>query len=158
MTSRRTFLEQAALSTLAAVVPASLFARQSRTNTARGFLDIHRQPDTVVVQTQTGELSLTNVADRWAASGVTVSAIEAAGALRLQLAAPATAVKTIRLRWRGRMSETARLLGDAWERAYGDLEWRGWVPDRVMPWYAAVRDGALTHVYGVRTGARAFCQ
>jgi alpha-galactosidase len=47
------------------------------------------------------------------------------------------------------------ILGDAWERGYGDLEWRGSVPDRVMPWYAATFDGTLTHAYGVRTGVRA---
>jgi len=27
----------------------------------------------------------------------------------------------------------------------------------VMPWYAATHDGAATHAYGVRTGARALC-
>jgi len=26
-----------------------------------------------------------------------------------------------------------------------------------MPWYAATHDGSLTHAYGVRTGAKAFC-
>src|SRR2546428_10068521 len=49
------------------------------------------------------------------------------------------------------------ILGDAWERGYGDLEWRGWIPDRVMPWYFATHNGSLTHSYGVRTGARALC-
>src|SRR5205085_896966 len=48
-------------------------------------------------------------------------------------------------------------LGDAWERGYGDLEWRGWAPDRVMPWYVATTDGSGTHAYGVRTGAAALC-
>jgi alpha-galactosidase len=55
------------------------------------------------------------------------------------------------------MSDTRLILGDAWERGYGDLEWRGWAPDRVMPWYFATYDGSLTHAYGVRTGARALC-
>jgi alpha-galactosidase len=49
------------------------------------------------------------------------------------------------------------LLGDAWERGYGDLEWRAFVPDRIMPWYCAAFDGEFTHAYGVRTGANAFC-
>jgi alpha-galactosidase len=55
------------------------------------------------------------------------------------------------------MTDARLILGDAWERGYGDLEWRSWVPDRVMPWYFATNDGSLTHSYGVRTGARAFC-
>ena len=53
--------------------------------------------------------------------------------------------------------DTRLILGDAWERGYGDLEWRAWVPDRVMPWYFATYDGSVTHAYGVRTGASAFC-
>lgn len=48
-------------------------------------------------------------------------------------------------------------MGDAWERSYGDLAWRSFVPERVMPWYFATYDGSSTHGYGVRTGAAAFC-
>jgi len=55
------------------------------------------------------------------------------------------------------VARPALFLGDAWERGYGDLEWRGWAPDRVMPWYAATSDRSGTHAYGVRTSARAFC-
>src|SRR6185437_14979273 len=46
------------------------------------------------------------------------------------------------------------ILGDQWERSYGDLEWRGLVPDRVMPWYFAIHANDETHCYGVKTGAR----
>ncbi len=55
------------------------------------------------------------------------------------------------------MDSARLLLGDAWERAYGDLEWRGMVPDRVLPWYAALWDGDRAHCLGVQTGAGAFC-
>ena len=55
------------------------------------------------------------------------------------------------------MDTNRLLLGDAWERGYGDLEWRGLAPDRAMPWYVATWDGALTHAYGVRTGAKSMC-
>src|SRR6185503_96451 len=63
----------------------------------------------------------------------------------------------LQLRWRGSLAPTRLIMGDAWERGYGDIEWRGLVPDRVMPWYFAAWDGRLTHGYGVRTGAKAFC-
>jgi alpha-galactosidase len=63
----------------------------------------------------------------------------------------------VQLRWRGNLSATRLIVGDAWERGYGDLEWRSWVPDRVMPWYFATWDGSRTHAYGVRTGSRALC-
>src|SRR5208282_1629652 len=41
--------------------------------------------------------------------------------------------------------------------SYGDLEWRGFAPDRVMPWYFLVATGQGTHGYGVKTAASAFC-
>ena len=86
-----------------------------------------------------------------------VTTVEQPDALHVELSAPAIVVKRLHLRWRGSLSDTRLILGDAWERGYGDLEWRGRAPDRIMPWYAATTDGSLTHAYGVRTGARAFC-
>ena len=71
-------------------------------------------------------------------------------------------VKFLRLRWNKKSRECVKILGDAWERGYGNLEWRGIVPDRAMPWYFAVSNGSdlnqdysgrLTECYGVMTGA-----
>src|SRR5258707_1361129 len=108
MTSRREFIGRTALAAAGLSLPSAPVAREATTAAApRRYLDIHRPPDRVTVQSATRDVRL--------------------------------------------------ILGDAWERGYGDLEWRGWVPDRVMPWYAATSDGELTHAYGVRTGARAFC-
>ena len=111
----------------------------------------------MTAQTDTGDSRLVLAGDRWTSNGVVVTTVDRQGALRVQLSAPAVAIKRLHLRWRGRLDDTRLILGDAWERGYGDLEWRGWVPDRVMPWYVATHDGSLTHAYGVRTGTRAFC-
>lgn len=163
MSSRREFLKRAALSAAGLALPLSGSVASGQTPSARvpapsGFLDLHRAPDSVMVQAATGDLQLTREAGgRWTNNGVVVTATELRGALRVQLSAPAVAVKRMHLRWRGRMSDPALILGDAWERGYGDLEWRGWVPDRAMPWYFAMHDRSLTHAYGVRTGASAFC-
>ena len=104
-------------------------------------------------------LRLTAGADaRWTgARGVTVATRSVAGALRIELGSPELAVKRLHMRWRGPMNSIRLILGDAWERGYGDLEWRGFAPDRAMPWYAATWDGRVTHGYGVRTGAKSFC-
>ena len=106
----------------------------------------------------TGEQVLTRAGDRFTAdTGIAVTTAVRPDALHLTLSSPSDAIKRIQLRWRGSLGATRLILGDAWERGYGDLEWRGSVPDRVMPWYAATFDGALTHGYGVRTGASSFC-
>jgi alpha-galactosidase len=162
MISRRSFVRRAAAGLVGLSLPAPAGAAGRRGPqppqiAPSGFVNLLRQPDQVVVQTGTDDLRLAPAAGgRWTGPGVSVSAVEQADALRLELAAT-TSIKRIGLRWAGRLDGTRLLLGDAWERAYGDLEWRGFVPDRVMPWYVAAWDGTRTHAYGVRTGARAFC-
>jgi alpha-galactosidase len=165
MTSRREFMGRAALSALGLAVPVSslpdtLGLAHAPTAPPRcgGFLDLHRAPDLVLAQTPDGAQRLRNAGDRWMSdSGIVVTTTEHGDAIRVSLSAPSVAVMRLYLRWRGSMADTRLILGDAWERAYGDLEWRSWVPDRVMPWYVATYDGSRTHAYGVRTGARALC-
>jgi len=66
-------------------------------------------------------------------------------------------ISRICIKFRHTMPEGARILGDAWERSYGELEWRGIVPDRPMPWYFMFFDGNKTCGIGVKTGASSFC-
>lgn len=111
----------------------------------------------MIAQTANGEVTLeTNATGLWTGSGVTVRTRASSQELRIELAS-SVPVKRIGLRWPDSMNAVRLILGDAWERGYGDLEWRGFVPDRVMPWYCATWDGAVTNAYGVRTGANAFC-
>lgn len=161
MTSRRDFIGSAASSALglsAIAVRAGGFGSVARGRSGAGFIDLLRAPDLVVAQTDAAALRLDQVdGGRWTGEDVDVTVAARSGALNVSLAAPRSALKRLHFRWRGDLSAVRQLLGDAWERGYGDLEWRGWVPDRVMPWYAATFDGSHTHCYGVRTGARAFC-
>ena len=48
----------------------------------------------------------------------------------------------VRLRWNKKMRKDVRVLGDAWERGYGDLQWQTIRPERCMPWYIAVSNGS----------------
>ena len=66
-------------------------------------------------------------------------------------------VSFLTLRWKCRVSGSLAILGDAFERAYGNLEWRGIVPERVMPWYCVTNDGTTCEGYGVRVRPNAFC-
>jgi alpha-galactosidase len=147
MTTRREFIERSAVAALTTRLPLL------ETNPpARGFVDIQRQPDAVIVQTATDERRLTRAGDRWTNESITVTT-----APHVTLTSPSLAIRRLHLRWRGDLSATRLILGDAWERGYGDLEWRSWAADRVMPWYVATYDGTHTHAYGVRTGAKSFC-
>ncbi|HEX7547086.1 MAG TPA: hypothetical protein VF368_10180, partial [Gemmatimonadaceae bacterium] len=162
MLQRRAFIQQSAAALGASLSLPKIAQRalgaHARAAAPRGFIDLGRPPDTVTAQTADGDLRLTGGPNgTWDAKGVQLRTTGTRDALRVELAASSARVKRVGLRWRERLGDTRTILGDAWERAYGDLAWRGFEPDRVMPWYVATWDGTRTHGYGVRTGAAAFC-
>ena len=92
------------------------------------------------------------------------------GALAVTLAAEESRVCFLRLRWNFTASEQIRenvkVLGDAWERSYGDLAWLPMDAERCLPWVCAVSNGTdstLDYVgrwamcFGVKTQPSAFC-
>lgn len=123
---------------------------------------ILRPPDFAAAYVEgVGRIELSKSGDRWQAKELTVSFSTPRGAastsLLISVEAPRRALERVHLRWFARFPGEARFLGDHWERSYGDLEWRGFAADRVMPWYFLAAMGKATRGYGVKTGARAFC-
>jgi alpha-galactosidase len=117
------------------------------------FIDVLRAPDFVAVHDDSTRHKLDRTANAWGHDDIEVRTPIDSETLCVELAAPQSAVQWIQLRWHATLSDGLRFLGDHWERSYADMEWRGLVPERVMPWYFLVHDGQLTHGYGVRTGA-----
>ncbi|MDX3002002.1 hypothetical protein PWY87_10005 [Kribbella solani] len=71
----------------------------------------------------------------------------------------ATRISRVALRWTERLPAGALILGDAWERSYGDLHWRHRQPERLLPWYFLVHEphtGTTTGA-GVDVQPNAFC-
>ncbi len=116
-----------------------------------------RHPDTVFMESSGANIpARLRMPERtegiWSANGVLTAVTLDGGVLRIDLNAPQTAVRRLTLRWRTEVPPGMRFLGDAWERGYGDLEWRGMVAERAMPWYfLAIREG-VTYGCGVKTG------
>ncbi len=79
------------------------------------------------------------------------------GQLSVEVEWPGSPLSAVVLRWNMPPAPGLRLLGDAWERSYGELEWRGLVADRPMPWYFFTWDGSQAAGYGVRTAPGALC-
>jgi alpha-galactosidase len=159
MPSRREFLQEAALAGIGLSLGGWSYGqtRPPHRRQPSTFLDLHRFPDAITIRTADGLQRLSASGNDWRGNGVSVTMDSAARVLRVRLSAAGAAVTRLHLRWRGSMGGVRLALGDAWERGYGDLEWRGLVPDRAMPWYFAAYDGNVTHAYGVRTSPKAFC-
>ncbi len=121
------------------------------------FPDLARFPDAVSTECE-GKGSASSLRptrpDHWDNGEVcVVLEKDSPGSLSVWVESPQAAVRQVRLRWDGPIAPGTLLLGDAWERSYGDLEWRGVTLPRIMPWYFLVTDGAHTAGYGVATGA-----
>lgn len=153
--SRRLFVTGAA-----AAVPllhTSSFAGPSQAQSVG--LDLLREPEAVRAfvggATDSGA-SLARSGNRWSGAGVDLAyAIEGERG-SLVLHAPGKSVRRLHLRWRSRLSKRLLVLGDAWERSYGDLAWMPLQPERPLPWYCLLHNGESTFGMGVATGASAF--
>ncbi len=65
--------------------------------------------------------------------------------------------KFIELHWDTAEDEDVVVLGDAWERSYGDLEFRKLSENnRYMPWYFIATDRRSCFCFGVKTQAKSF--
>ncbi|WP_217594723.1 hypothetical protein [Cohnella sp. GbtcB17] len=116
------------------------------------------EPSAVFARTESEWVRLLPTrAGTWEGSGIKVDFRHGEAAVGVVLEAPGEAIMSVKVRWNQRSDKPLRILGDAWERAYGDLEWRGLVPERAMPWYFLADDGTRTAGCGVKTGASAFC-
>ncbi len=120
------------------------------------FETILRNPDFVMVEN--GEARREGPqSGSYSRGDVRVRCVRQGECLVVFVTAQATPVRRVRLRWRFRAGLRGAVLGDAWERAYGDLEWMSVNPFRSLPWYALVQDGCDAVGYGVMVRPGAIC-
>jgi alpha-galactosidase len=100
--------------------------------------------------------SLHNSTDRWLGGGVEIHIVLGEQMVGLRLSAPTTAIHRIHIRWPIAVAAETVVLGDAWERSYGDLAWLPLQADRVLPWYFLAKTDRNCTGLGVETGAGAF--
>lgn len=93
----------------------------------------------------------------WTSATVRVETPDTPAGTQVRVSAPESALETVGLRWKGAFPSSAKLLGDTWERSYGDLAWRPLGAARPMPWYFLASDGRATHGYGVAVQPNALC-
>ena len=118
------------------------------------YASIRECPEYVGIETARGWEQMEKTRDCYGLRDTTVIIGEDGKSVSLTAWEP---VLRLRICWRQEISEPVKVLGDHWERGYGDLEWRGVVPERVLPWYVLVSDAADVHCWGVKTGGNAFC-
>ena len=121
-----------------------------------GYVDILRPPDVATAFLEDESTPLIRDGRRWTAKGISVEAEPAGSVLPIRIEAPEAPLMRVHLRWKANVPERWRVLNDQWERSYGDLEWRGMLGERILPWYFLASDGQTAHGYGVATGGSCF--
>ena len=77
--------------------------------------------------------------------------------MKLFLKATADKPKFVELHWDADVSEDLLILGDAWERTYGNLQFHPLSEnDLWMPWYFIATDKKKCFCFGVKTGCNSF--
>lgn len=121
------------------------------------FMNLQRIPDAIIVQTSNSTLQLIYKDQQWQGSGIVVKTIQKNNRLTIELSSPSKAIKNLYIKWNVHPVDEMLYLGDAWERAYGNLRWLPLDTTRVMPWYFMASNKTETHGYGVMTGPSAMC-
>jgi len=129
-----------------------------------------RFPDKIKIFTAVDQGIDFDVSPRTVCGDVTLSLSLDSDRLRVSVCAEKSSLFHIRLRWNftkdEKRTDAVRVLGDTWERTYGELEWRSIVPHRFMPWYMLVSNGSdsdfdtagrYTEGYGVEVRPNAVC-
>jgi alpha-galactosidase len=133
-------------------------AAKPATAPGEAMQNVLRPPDAVIVVLDGGEKPLrAQDKGRWTHEDIVVETIVEGDRVTVRLAAPKSAVKRLGLQWTATLDPSAKLMCDAWERGYGDLEWKALDPRRVMPWYFLYHHKQRTGAAGVMTGPGAMC-
>ena len=102
------------------------------------------------------EAVLTSVDGGFAADGVVVKLVRKGEDRQSVVLSSVKPISSVRLSWPVDFGSSATVLGDHWERTYGETYWRPIGVPRAMPWFFLVKEGERTDGYGVMTQPNAF--
>jgi alpha-galactosidase len=137
-----------------AVLGSLLFTRQEASAAPGEFI---LPPSRILVRLDDGLHEMKHARGAYLYRDVTVRLKYMHDSLRVEAASPTQPLHSIQLQWQRRLIRNGSVLGDQWERTYGD---EGFAPagfERKMPWYFIDQGGAGTACFGVKTGCNSLC-
>lgn len=119
------------------------------------FSPFHHLPHRLTLVTQTQRVRLDGDQRAWQDAHWELD--ETPRGLDVAVTGGDTPLKELVLRWDFDFPCNCRFFGGPWERGFGDMEWRGYAPDRVMAWYFLADNGQEVLCFGVKTRPHALC-
>ena len=111
----------------------------------------------IVVKTENTISTADKIEEKFCCRDISVEICEDDGGIKCYVTAQETPVSYVQLYFKKEFPDSALLLGDTWERSYGDLEWQKQPYSRIMPWYFFAKDNTKTYAYGVKVRPAAMC-
>jgi alpha-galactosidase len=93
----------------------------------------------------------------WIYKGVTVNLNYKDDGIAVSVHSPNDALHQVQLQWGYEQPTSATVLGDHWERTYGDVHFESPVLSKKLPWYFVQHNGTNTTCFGVKTGCNTIC-
>lgn len=92
-------------------------------------------------------------------SGITIEFEERNDQEDIYITAFDKPIERVKIRWNRPLPKNVIILGDAWERGYGDLQWQGISARRFMPWYflASDKNNGTQWGFGVKCQPSSMC-
>jgi alpha-galactosidase len=125
---------------------------------AEGTYSLMQMPDEVKIFAGDNYFPLqSSDKQTWTYKDVVVKLSNTKDSVAASLRSPSFALKEVQLLWKIPALKNARVLGDAWERTYGDVSWQAINATKKLPWYCVQYDGNNIVCLGVKTGCNTIC-
>jgi len=133
-----------------------MFVRKTRA--AGNSFDMVHLPEKVFVRLEDGLHELIpSGQEAWLYRDVSVFLRHSDDTLSVKVGSPKNSLCQVVLQWSYPVNSRAIVLGDQWERTYGDVSFQPPSLERKMPWYFIQHDGEATACFGVKTGCHTIC-
>ncbi|MFI5140079.1 MAG: hypothetical protein ACHQIM_19825 [Sphingobacteriales bacterium] len=130
----------------------------NRLTYAAGNSPLINTPDEVWAQTDTGWFQLKPSGGlSFTFKDIEVSLKTNGNALGVYVQSPSVGLTGVRLKWKYLVKPATKVLGDQWERTYGDVAWKSPDSNAKNPWYVLMHDEVQTACFGVKTGCNTIC-
>lgn len=130
----------------------------SRLTFAAGSASLINHPDEAFAQVNDQWVKLTRSGgSAFTYQDVKVEIKAKGDAQSVSVQSPVAELQGIKLQWKYQTAKYTKVLGDHWERTYGDLAWKAPEANVRNPWYVLLNDGKQTACFGVKTGGNTIC-
>ncbi|MDB5134460.1 MAG: alpha-galactosidase [Mucilaginibacter sp.] len=148
---RRHFVKLSAITT-----STLLFSRL--TSLAEGNILVMNAPDEVWAQSGKEWFRLKpSSSSAYTYNTIQVNLKQNINALSVYVHSPGVELNAVRLKWKHDTATATKVLGDHWERSYGDLAWKAPDAGSKNPWYVILYDDRQSACFGVKTGCNSIC-